>query len=133
MVVQWNDNENCFRNHATGIAPVNQLLCSTMLLEVHLAAGDFTGSKITTHRIVHGVIAAIAKLQPPPFKFPNTADDDIKATQLGFYNIAHFPLVLRAMDCTCKNSITRWTCYNHTHLDQFPEQGLSTVQETMTS
>ena len=48
-------------------------LCTTMLLEVHLAAGDFTGSKTTTHRTVHRVIAAISSLQPTPIKFPNTA------------------------------------------------------------
>ena len=28
VVVQWYDNENWFRNHATGILPVNQLLCT---------------------------------------------------------------------------------------------------------
>ena len=69
-MVQWYDNENCFRNHATGIAPVNQLLCTLhyYATEVHLAAGDFTGSKTTTYRI-----AAIASLQPTPIKFPNTA------------------------------------------------------------
>ena len=72
-------------------------LCTTMLLEVHLAAGDFTGSKTTTYRIVHGVIAAIASLQHTPIKFPNTANE-IKPTQLGFYNIAHFPLVVGAME-----------------------------------
>ena len=67
-----------------------------LLLEVHLAAGDFTGSKTTTHRVVHGVIAAIASLQPTPIKFPNTAVV-IKATQLGFYNTVRFPLVVGAM------------------------------------
>ena len=72
-----------------------------MLPEVHLAAGDFTGSKITTHRIVHRGIAVIARLQSVPIKFPNTADE-IKAIQLGFYNIGHFPLVVTAMDCTRK-------------------------------
>ena len=67
----------------------------------------------------------IAGLQSTPIKFPNTADV-IKATQLGFYNIGRFPLVVTAMDCTRKNSITRWTCYNHTHLDHFPEHVLYT-------
>ena len=54
--------------------------------EVHLAAGDFSGSKITTHRIVHRVIAVISRLQSTPIKFHNTARE-IKATQLGFYRI----------------------------------------------
>ena len=67
----------------------------------------------------------IAGLQPTYIKFPNTADE-IKATQLGYYNIARFPLVVGAMDCTCKNNITRWTCYKHIHLDHFPEHGLYT-------
>ena len=38
-------------------------------------------------------IAYIASLQPTPIKFPNTADE-IKATQLGVYNIACFLLVV---------------------------------------
>ena len=43
-------------------------LCTTMLLEVHVAAGDITGSNTTNYRIVHGVTAAIASLQPIPIK-----------------------------------------------------------------
>ena len=101
VLVQWNDNETCFRNHA--IAPVNQLLCTLRYYDTGstlLAAGDFSGlSKTTAHRIVHRVSAAIASLRPTHIKFPNTADE-IKATQLGFYNIARFPLVVGAMDCT---------------------------------
>ena len=46
---------------------------------------------------MHGVSAATASLQPTPIKFPNTADE-IKDTQLVFYNIARFPLVVGAME-----------------------------------
>ena len=53
--------------------------------------------KTTTYRIVHGVIAAIASLQPTAIKFPNTTDE-MKTTQLGFYNIARFSLVVGAME-----------------------------------
>lgn len=65
-----------------------------------MSAGDFGGfSKCTAHRIVHRVSASIAQLSGHHINFPST-ENLISGTQLEFYNIARFPKVIGAMDCT---------------------------------
>lgn len=62
--------------------------------------GDYTGaSKSTSHRIIHRVTTAIASLSSQFIKFPDT-ENELKEAQLKFYDIARFPKVLGALDCT---------------------------------
>lgn len=60
-------------------------------------AGDFCGvSPPTACRVVKKVTAAIAMLSPNIIKFP----DDIRSLKEDFYQIARFPRVIAAIDCT---------------------------------
>lgn len=62
--------------------------------------GDFSGvSRSTANRVIHRVSAALASLGHTYIKFPVTSAE-IRDTQLGFYNIAKFPKVIGALDCT---------------------------------
>lgn len=64
-----------------------------------LSAADFSGiSKTSSHRIIHRVSAAIARLRPRYIKFP-MLEDEIKK-QIKFFNIARFPRVVGCIDCT---------------------------------
>lgn len=95
----------CSRNH--GISSLHQLLLAlrfyalgTMLLSV----ADFVGvSKSSASRIVYDVSSAIARLYDKYIFMQASTEDD-------FYDIAQFPRVLGAIDCThiriqspCKN------------------------------
>lgn len=61
------------------------------------SAADFCGvSPSTASRIIKKVTVAIAQLRPDVIKFP----DDINTLQSGFYQIARFPRVIGAIDCT---------------------------------
>ncbi|KAF9794196.1 hypothetical protein SFRURICE_009573 [Spodoptera frugiperda] len=61
------------------------------------SAADFCGvSPPTASRIVKKVTEAIAQLRPVTIKFP----DNISTLQNGFYQIARFPRVIGALDCT---------------------------------
>ncbi|XP_036148796.1 putative nuclease HARBI1 [Monomorium pharaonis] len=65
-----------------------------------LTAADFGGiSKSSCHRIVHRVTKAIARLRPRYIKFP-ILPEEIKKTQVEFFNIARFPRVIGCIDCT---------------------------------
>jgi len=62
--------------------------------------GDFIGiHKSTASRIVRLVSCVIATLRPQFIHFPRN-ENDIKKTKQDFYNIANFPMVIGAMDCT---------------------------------
>lgn len=59
--------------------------------------GDFTGvSKASASRIVKQVSYAIAQLRRDFIKFPN----DLREVQQQFYDIARFPRLIGAIDCT---------------------------------
>lgn len=59
--------------------------------------GDFSGvSKASASRIVSLVSRAIAQLRPEFIKFPTNT----KEIQQEFYNIAKFPRLIGAIDCT---------------------------------
>lgn len=65
-----------------------------------VVCGDFTGvHKSTASRIVKLVSHVIATLRPQFIKFPDI-ENDIKKLKQDFYNIAKFPMVIGAMDCT---------------------------------
>lgn len=65
-----------------------------------IVCGDFMGiHKSTASRIVKLVSHTIALLRPQFIKFPNN-ENDIKKTKQDFYNIAKFPMVIGALDCT---------------------------------
>lgn len=65
-----------------------------------LETGDYGGfSKSAANRIVHRVSNAIASLAPLYIKFPQT-QQEIKQTQMRFYEIAKFPRTVGALDCT---------------------------------
>jgi len=65
-----------------------------------LSAADFSGvSKTSSHRIVHRVSKAIARLRPRFIKLPVLAEE-IKTEQIKFFDIARFPRVIGCIDCT---------------------------------
>ncbi|CAH0730588.1 unnamed protein product, partial [Brenthis ino] len=90
-------------NRNNSLAPINQLLLTLRYYATgchQLTMGDFSGVSLpTANRVIHRVTAAIASLSRDYIKFPQT-DADIRKTQLDFYNIARFPKVIGALDCT---------------------------------
>lgn len=65
-----------------------------------ISAGDFGGiHKCTASRIVRSVSGAIAALAPDFIRFPHT-HNELETLKLNFYNIAKFPRVIGAIDCT---------------------------------
>lgn len=65
-----------------------------------IVCGDFIGiHKSTASRIVKLVSHVIATLCSDFIHFPRN-EDDIKKVKQDFYNIAKFPVVIGAMDCT---------------------------------
>jgi len=65
-----------------------------------VVCGDFIGiHKSTASRIVKLVSCVIATLRPQFIHFPRN-ENYIKKTKQDFYNIAKFPMVIGAMDCT---------------------------------
>ncbi|KAJ9579415.1 hypothetical protein L9F63_024478, partial [Diploptera punctata] len=89
------------RNHA--ISSMAQLLltlryyaCGNFLI----CMGDFCGiDKGTTSRIIRRVSEAIAGLGRTFIRLPET-EEEISQVQQGFYEIASFPKVIGALDCT---------------------------------
>ena len=62
--------------------------------------GDIHGvSKGTTCRIINKVSKAVATLHPIIIKFPDGINE-IRQSKLDFFNIAGFPQILGAIDCT---------------------------------
>lgn len=65
-----------------------------------IVVGDFIGvDKSTASRVVDKVSQEIAKLGKTYIRFPTT-QEEIRKINLGFYNIAKFPLCVGAIDCT---------------------------------
>ncbi|XP_071641997.1 putative nuclease HARBI1 [Temnothorax longispinosus] len=85
------------------ISPMKQLLLTLRFYATGshlLSAGDYSGvSKTSSHRIIHRVTAAIARLRPRYIKFPMLAEE-IKREQMKFFDIARFPRVIGCIDCT---------------------------------
>lgn len=89
------------KNHA--ISPMNRLLLTLRFFasgSMLVAVGDFAGiHKSTACVIIHKVTAAIASLNEIFIRFPETRDE-IEAVTQGFFDMARFPLVAGAIDCT---------------------------------
>ncbi|XP_063623004.1 putative nuclease HARBI1 [Cydia splendana] len=85
------------------LSPINQLLLTLRYYATashQLTMGDFAGvSRPTANRVIHRVTAALASLSKDFIRFPETPED-IRETQMEFYNIAKFPKVIGALDCT---------------------------------
>lgn len=65
-----------------------------------VVCGDFMGiHKSTASRIIKLVSNVIATLRPQFVNFPNN-ENDFKKIKQDFYNIAKFPMVIGALDCT---------------------------------
>lgn len=83
--------------------PITKLLLTLRfyaLGTILLAAGDFVGvSKTSACNIVRTVTEAIASLRPLYIKMPDH-HCSIQETRLKFYNIARFPRIIGAIDCT---------------------------------
>ena len=82
---------------------MNQLLLALRYYATgsdQLSLADYAGvSRPSACRIVHRVSSAIAALRPHHIRMPQTTQSLLQ-TQMCFYNIAKFPKVLGAMDCT---------------------------------
>ncbi|XP_063223384.1 putative nuclease HARBI1 isoform X2 [Bacillus rossius redtenbacheri] len=85
------------------VSPMQQLLATLRYYATgchQLSTGDYAGfSKSTAHRIIHKVSCAVASLRPNFIHFPETPQE-VHIAQMDFYNIARFPKVIGAMDCT---------------------------------
>lgn len=90
-----------FRNNA--VTPVQQLLIALRFYATNgfmITMGDYGGmDKSTVSRIVVRVSEAIASLAPIYIKLPQTQEEILRA-QRNFFNIAAFPRVIGAIDCT---------------------------------
>ena len=84
------------------VTPMQQLLLALRFYATgsfHVIVGDIVGiSKATACRIVHKVSAAIAALRPYYIVFPEAQER--QKIVANFYNIANFPGVVGAIDCT---------------------------------
>ncbi|KAI5637082.1 DDE superfamily endonuclease domain-containing protein [Phthorimaea operculella] len=85
------------------LSPINQLLLTLRYYATgchQLTMGDFAGvSRPTANRAIHRVTAAIAALGRHFIQFPGNSVA-IRQNQMEFYNIAKFPKVIGALDCT---------------------------------
>jgi hypothetical protein len=85
------------------VTPMQQLLLTLRfyaLGSMQIAASDFGGiHRSTACKIIHRVTHAIASLSPEFIKFPDTPAG-VRKTQSEFYNIAGFPRIIGAIDCT---------------------------------
>ncbi|KAJ3665473.1 hypothetical protein Zmor_000966 [Zophobas morio] len=65
-----------------------------------IVIGDFGGvHKSTVGKAINRVTRAIANLREEYIKFPQT-EEEISIVQQGFYQLARFPRVVGALDCT---------------------------------
>ena len=89
-------------NRNLPLSPMQQLLIALRFYATgtfQITIGDISvASKATVCRIVHKVSAAIAALRPRYIVFPQ--GEERLAVIQKFYNIAHFPGCLGAIDCT---------------------------------
>ncbi|XP_023310355.1 putative nuclease HARBI1 [Anoplophora glabripennis] len=66
----------------------------------YITVGDFVGVyKTTAGRIIRRVTEALVSLRPNYIKFPRN-EDEMRIKKQGFYQLARFPRVLGAIDCT---------------------------------
>lgn len=90
-----------FRNQA--LTAVDMVLVTLRFLatgSVLSVVGDLSGiHKSTISRTVHRVIICIARLRQEFIEMPSNIEDITEVRQ-GFYNIARFPRVIGALDCT---------------------------------
>lgn len=89
-----------FSNNA--VPPANRLLLTLRFYatgNMLLSIADFAGVSVQlASAVVHDVSCAIANLRPRYCKMPE--GDEITAAQREFYNVARFPCVIGAIDCT---------------------------------
>lgn len=90
-------------NRNNAVSPDNKVL---LILRYYatgsmlIVCGDLIGiHKSTASRIVKLVSHNIAILRPQFVNFPNN-ENDLKQVKQDFYNIAKFPTVIGALDCT---------------------------------
>lgn len=85
------------------VTPMNKLLVTLRFYALGTmvsAVADYINiNKSTACKIIYKVTDAIARLAPDEIKFPNTEVATLEI-QRGFYNIARFPRVIGAIDCT---------------------------------
>lgn len=85
------------------ISPLVQLLLTLRyyaLGSFQTSIGDFAGvSQPSVCRVVHRVSEAIARQRPNFIKMPET-EDEIRQANAAFFDIAKFPRVIGAIDCT---------------------------------
>lgn len=90
-----------YRNHS--MSPINQLLLTLRFYACGafiICLGDFCGvEKGTASRIIKKVSEAIARLSPAYIKFPQS-QLELNQVQQSIYNIAAYPRVIGALDCT---------------------------------
>lgn len=90
-----------FRNHALTVE--QQVLIALRFFATgnfYITTGDFSGvHKTTAGRIVKDVSAALLQHRHEYIHFPTT-DNEKNRTMQQFYNVARFPRVLGALDCT---------------------------------
>lgn len=82
---------------------MNQLLATLRFYATNAtqtSIADYCGcSTPTANKVIHKVSAAIAELHKEYIKFPDTAEE-VRKEQIRFYQIARFPKVIGALDCT---------------------------------
>ncbi|XP_064485838.1 putative nuclease HARBI1 [Ornithodoros turicata] len=87
----------------SSVPPIRQLLICLRFYAsgtFQIVIGDTSDiSKSTVCRIIKRVSHVLASLSPLYMKFPSTQDEK-QRTMLGFYDIAGFPGVIGAIDCT---------------------------------
>lgn len=85
------------------VQPLTQLLLTLRFYasgSFLTCVGDFIGiHKSTASRIVNKVSRAIASLARRYIKLPST-QEDVEHIQIKFFEIARFPRVIGAIDCT---------------------------------
>lgn len=88
-----------FRNHA--LSPLTQVFIALRFYATgsfEIVVGDFVGvHKSTVCQVIKNVTRAIAGLAPTKIKFPDHGLNDLKRE---FFEIARFPNVIGAIDCT---------------------------------
>ncbi|KAL0879788.1 hypothetical protein ABMA27_003499 [Loxostege sticticalis] len=103
LLIKIENNLEFISERNQSISPMNQLLATLRFYATNnsqLTIGDYSGlSTPTAQRIIHRVSAAIASLHREYIKFPST-QQEIRRNQNEFYQIARFPRVIGAMDCT---------------------------------
>lgn len=85
------------------LSPLEQILLTLRFYATgafqQLVGDDLRIHKSTACRVIQRVTHQIASLSRQHIMMPHSADD-LAATKTGFYNIANFPRVVGAIDCT---------------------------------